>query len=254
MNGGPMAAFGAGLEIWRATIRQLLGRRRTILMVLLCLVPVMLAVAFRAAEETSVSRFTRVVFDLLYIPILLPLVAILFGTGAFGAEIEDGTIVYLMAKPLPRVVIVLAKAASAASVAVLLTVGSVALSAVVELLPAGPEGPATALAYAAAMVVGCLCYSFVFLTLSLFTRRALVIGIGYMLVWEAGLSSWEPGIANLSIRQYAVGVADAFTQLHADPSRLAPNTALTLAAIVIVAALGLATWRLMRFELPGSSD
>lgn len=254
MNGGPMAALGAGLEIWRVTLRQLLGRRRTILLVLLCLVPVLLAVAFRAAEETSVSRFTRIVFDFLYVPILLPLVAILFGTGAFGAEIEDGTIVYLMAKPIPRGVVVIAKALAAASVAILLTVGSIALSGVIQLLQAGSEGQATILAYAAAMVVGCLCYALLFMVVSLFTRRALVIGIGYMLVWEAGLANSLPGVANLSIRQYALGVADAFTQLHTDPSRLPPTTALTLAVILVFAALGLATWRLMRFELPGSSD
>ena len=53
---------------------------------------------------------------------------------------------------------------------------------------------------------GSACYVSLFLALSLFTRRALVIGIGYMLVWEGALSVMLPGIANLSIRQYALGV------------------------------------------------
>jgi ABC-2 type transport system permease protein len=249
-----MGSLEAGLEIWRVTLRQLLGRRRTILLVLLSLVPVLLAVAFRAAQVTDVSSYTSDVFDPLYVPTLLPIVAVLFGTGAFGAEIEDGTIVYLMAKPVSRFVIVIAKALSAVSVAALLTLSSVALVAVIELLPAGSQGGTVALAYAAAMIVGCLCYTCVFMALSLFTRRALVIGIGYMLVWEAGLSSLLPGISNLSIRQYALGVADGVTQLHSEASRLPPTTALTLSAILVVAALALATWRLMRFELPGSSD
>jgi len=102
------------------------------------------------------------------------------------------------------------------------------------------------------MVVGSLCYVTLFLTLSLFTRRALVLGIGYSLVWEGALSSLLPGIANLSVRQYALGAADSFYQLHTEAARLSPTTALTLSAILIVVALALATWRLMRFELSGS--
>jgi ABC-2 type transport system permease protein len=104
------------------------------------------------------------------------------------------------------------------------------------------------------MALGSVCYATLFLALSLFTRRALVIGIGYMLIWEGGLSSLLPGIANLSIRQYSLGVADAFFQLHHDPARLAPGTALTLAVILVVVALVVASWRLMRFELSGGTD
>ena len=34
--------------------------------------------------------------------IVLPLAAVLFGTGAFGAENDEGTILYLLAKPISR--------------------------------------------------------------------------------------------------------------------------------------------------------
>jgi ABC-2 type transport system permease protein len=254
MRGGLVSSFAAMREIVGITLRQLLGRRRTILLVLLSVVPILLAVAFRAAGEVDVLRFTRVVFDVLYMAILLPLVAVLFGTGAFGAEIEDGTIVYLLAKPIPRAAVVVAKVVSAAGVAIVLTVASVGISGVIELLPAGSDGQAAMCAYIAAMALGSVCYVTLFLALSLFTRRALVIGIGYMLIWEGGLSSLLPGIANLSIRQYSLGVADAFFQLHRDPARLAPATALTLAVILVVVALVVASWRLMRFELSGGTD
>ena len=249
-----MNSIAAVRDIAGVTLRQLLGRRRTVLLVLLSVVPILLAAAFRAAGETDIQRFTRIVFDGLYVAILLPLVAVLFGTGALGAEIEDGTIVYLLAKPIPRAAVVIAKALSAAGVAIVLTVASAGLSGVIELLPAGSDGEAATFGYIAAMAVGSVCYATLFLALSLFTRRALVIGIGYMLVWEGGLSSLLPGIANLSIRQYSLGVADAFIQLHKDPARLTPGTAMTLAVILVVVAMVVASWRLMRFELPGSSD
>jgi ABC-2 type transport system permease protein len=101
------------------------------------------------------------------------------------------------------------------------------------------------------MLVGSFCYISVFLTLSLFTRRALLIGLVYVLVWEGALSALLPGIANLSIRQYALGVASAFWQMPSGEARLTPSTSLPLAIILVVVALVLATWRLRRFELAG---
>jgi len=248
------SSIGAIPEIARITLRQLLGRRRTLLLVLLATLPVLLAVAFRAAGETAVQPFTRRVFDTISITILLPLVAILFGSGAFGAEIDDGTIVYLLAKPLSRWAVVAGKALSAMAVAILLTVGSTALAGIIDLVPAGNDGVLATEAQALAMVVGSVCYVSLFLALSLFTRRALVIGVGYMLVWEGALSFILPGIANLSIRQYALGAAEAIYRLPLQEARLSADTAFVLAGVLVAASLAVATWRLMRFELPGGGD
>lgn len=248
---GPWAAIP---EIAKVTLRQLLGRRRTLLLVLLAALPVLLAVAFRLADQTDVERFTRRIFDTISMTILLPLVAILFGSGAFGSEIDDGTIVYLLAKPVPRWILVAAKALSAMAVAILLTGVSTALAGFIDLLPAGNDGVLATEAQLLAMVVGSACYVSLFLALSLFTRRALVIGIGYMLVWEGALSFMLPGIANLSIRQYSLGAAKAVYNLPLQEARLSAETGFLLAAVLVAVSLSLAVWRLMRFELPGGSD
>ena len=44
---------------------------------------------------------------------MVPLIALIAGTGALGPEIDDGSIVYLLAKPLPRREIVFTKLAVA---------------------------------------------------------------------------------------------------------------------------------------------
>ncbi len=249
-----MSSIAAIPEIARVTFRQLLGRRRTLLLVLLAALPVLLAVAFRLGNETDVQRFTRRIFDTVSVTILLPLVAILFGSGAFGAEIDDGTAVYLLAKPVPRWMVVAAKALTATAMAVLLTGASTALAGLIDLSPAGNDGILATEAQVLAMVVGSACYVSLFLALSLFTRRALVIGIGYMLVWEGALSVMLPGIANLSIRQYALGAASAIYQLPIEEARLSVATAFILATVLVVVALVVATWKLMRFEMPGGGD
>jgi ABC-2 type transport system permease protein len=251
---GPVSPIAAIPEIMRVTFRQLLGRRRTLLLVLLAALPVLLAVAFRLGGQTDVERFTRRIFDTVSMTILLPLVAILFGSGAFGAEIDDGTVVYLLAKPVPRWMVIAAKALSATAMAVLLTGASTALAGFIDLVPAGNDGVLATEAQILAMIVGSACYVSLFLALSLFTRRALVIGIGYMLVWEGALSFLLPGIANLSIRQYALGASAAIFQLPVQEARLSAETAFILSAVLVAAALVVATWKLMRFELPGGSD
>jgi len=92
-----------------------------------------------------------------------------------------------------------------------------------------------------AVVVGSAATAALFLAVSLFTRRALVIGIGYMLVWEGALSFMLPGIANLSIRQYSLGAAMAVYQLPVQEVRLSSDTAFILVGILLVAALAVAT-------------
>lgn len=238
----------------RITLRQLLGRRRTILLVLLAAVPVLLALVFRAANDADLAGFTSGVLDAVAVTLLLPIVAVLVGTAAFGVEIEDGTILYLLAKPISRWAVVAAKFLGAVGVTAVLALLSVLVSGAIVLSPLGEPGAEATRAFLAAMLVGSTCYVAVFLTLSLFTRRALLIGLVYVLVWEGALSALLPGIANLSIRQYSVGVANAFWQMQPDEARLSPSTALPLAIILVVAALAIATWKLMRFELPGGSD
>ena len=110
------------LEVARVTARQLLGRRRTLVMTLLALLPVLLALVYRVggSETGSIAgdrEFLLGLFDALIITLLLPLVTLLMGTAAFGAEIEDGTVIYLLAKPVGRPRLVLAKLAVAAGAA-----------------------------------------------------------------------------------------------------------------------------------------
>jgi ABC-2 type transport system permease protein len=225
-----------------------------LLLVLLSALPVLLAVAFRMGGETDIERFTRRIFDTITLTILLPLVAILFGAGAFGAEIDDGTVVYLLAKPISRWLVVAAKAFAAVAMSIALTGTSTLVAGLVDLAPAGQDGISAVLAQVVAVVVGSVCYAVLFLTLSLFTRRALVIGIGYMLVWEGALSFILTGIANLSIRQYALGASKVVYELPLQEARLSAETAWVLASVLVIAALVIATWKLMRFELPGGSD
>ena len=67
--------------------------------------------------------------DTLVVRTVMPLVALIIGTSALGSEIEDGTAVYLMIKPIARWKIALAKILVAAGLTALLIVPSIVITA-----------------------------------------------------------------------------------------------------------------------------
>ena len=103
------------------TLRGLLTRRRSVLMLLLALSPILVALLIRiAGRPPDPARLELNVLDGLVVRTILPLVALVFGTAAIGSELEDGTAVYLLVKPIPRWLIVAAKLLAAGGLTALL--------------------------------------------------------------------------------------------------------------------------------------
>jgi ABC-2 type transport system permease protein len=236
----------------RITMRQLLSRRRTLLLLLLGGVLVFVAFVFRLAEVGSYLEYTSELLNTLGLAALMPLVALLFGTSAIGSEIEDGTAVYLLAKPVSRRSILLTKLAVAAGCSIALTCVPILVAG---LIGAGGLGGGVVLGYVVAGAFGSLVYCAIFVFLSLVTHRALVIGLGYVLIWEGVLAGLFPGTRTFSVRQYSLSVADAVAD--ASPAvldaELGVTTALVMAAVVTVVATVLAARRLARIEIAGET-
>jgi ABC-2 type transport system permease protein len=233
------------------TLRQLLGRGRTILLGLLALLPVLLAVAYRiGSEDTDQQRWVaQVLLEGLVVTTVLPLTALVYGTAALGAEIEDGTAVYLLAKPVPRSRIVAGKlfAAWALTSATVLASGLVAGAIG---LAGEPQG-GLLLGFGVALVLGSLVYVALFLLLSIATSRALIAGLVYVFVWEGLINGLFAGTRLLSIRHYTLGVADLLTSVPAAvfDAKLAPAPALVLMALLCAACVWRAIRRLERLEI-----
>lgn len=232
------------------TLRALLNRRRTVLLLLLGALLVVITVLFRLgdpsnAESTEVTRRLLADFG---IAVLLPLVAVIIGTSALGSEIEDGTIVYLLAKPVPRWLIVLVKLVVAWLVTTALVAPAIVLAGLI-----GGYGQLAA-AHAVAAVIGALEYTAIFIALSLVTSRALIAGLAYVVVWEGVVAGLFSGTRIFSIRQHALAVAEALGGPGAaDSAELALGVALAAAAVATAAAVMLAIGRLATVELRGET-
>ena len=237
------------------TLRQLLGRGRTILLGLVALLPILLALVYRlGSEDTDQRRWVaRVLLDGLIVTVLLPLLALVYGTAALGAEIEDGTAVYLLAKPVSRARIIIGKLLAAWA----LTAGTVLVSALVATAIGlqGSPGSGLLVGFSIALVAGSLVYASVFLMLSVFTSRALIAGLVYVFIWEGLINGLFAGTRLLSVRHYTLAVADIFVDLPRNvfDAKLGSAPAVGL----MVAVVGLTVWyairRLQRFEIGEST-
>lgn len=237
-----MTAFGALVAV---TLRGLLGRRRTLLMALLAALPILVGLLIRLGGGRSDAPE---ILDTLVIRTVLPLIALVFGTATIGSEIEDGTIVYLLAKPIARWRIALAKLAVAAGLTAALVVPPILVTG---LLVGGFGGQslATAFGFALAAVAGGTAYTVAFAALGALTSRALVVGLGYTLLWEGVLAGLLDGTRFMSIRQGTLGVAAALTGEDVGVDVLGPAVAVAILTVVIVGGFLLTTRALARFQV-----
>jgi ABC-2 type transport system permease protein len=234
-------------EIARVTLRALISRRRTILMLLLAGVPILVGLLVRANSD-GVQEIGQTL-DGLVVRIVLPLVALVFGTAALGSELEDGTAIHLLTKPVGRTTIVLAKVAVAGTLTAVLMVPSTVIAAILMAQPGANLGLVTT-SLAAGVLAGSYLYASIFAALSVITSRGLIIGLAYALIWEGLLAGLLPGTQVFSVREYVRGIIHAVSPSVVDS--IVGTGAVLYAAIALVAALAIASYRLAVYEVRGS--
>lgn len=232
--------------------RQFTGNRKALWVVLLAWLPVGMALltrAFSTATPDARMKDTLEFYQSLIIPVLLPLAALVIGTSVFGGEIEDGTVTYVLGKPIARWRIVLTRvlAAGVATAAVILP-PTIATGLV---MLGGLDRTNVIWGFTCAIAAGGVLYCALFVALSLRTRRALVAGLLYVIMWEGTLGGLFAGTRALSIRQYTMAMADAIATVRGSffTAPLPGSTALIMGAIVVIAIAVYSVRSLQRFEI-----
>jgi ABC-2 type transport system permease protein len=227
------------------TLRATLGRRRAFLFAVPAVILIALTLVLRASHPAALLWPDQVLGDFGF-SVLLPLTALIIGTGVLGAEIDDGSAIHLLATPVRRSAVVFTKFAVA-------TVLTMLFAAVPELIAGllAPHSTKLAVALFTGALVGSVIYSAVFVMASVLTTRAIAIGLLYVLIWEGLLGNLVGGARILSVAHYSLGVANAIypdTNLNAG---LSLSTSLVLGIIVTIGALILASRRLSAFAIKG---
>jgi ABC-2 type transport system permease protein len=236
------------LTIARITLRALIGRRRVFLLLPFPALVLGLTFLAHALRPDRVDAWGQGIIDGLGFGVMLPMTALIIGTGVLGAEIDDGTIVHILAKPLRRSEIILAKLAVAAGVTAAVTAVPMFIVGVVA------DSVRFGIALAAGCAVGALAYSAVFLVLSLLSRRPVLLGLVYVLLWEGLLGNLLASTRVLSIHQYSVTVAARIAPAHLMESHVGLPVSLIMSAVILVAGTALAVDRLRSFTLTGETS
>ena len=201
------------------TIRATLGRRRALLFVIPAVILIVLTVALKVSRPPS-RPWPSHVLGTFGFSVLLPLTALIIGSSVLGAEIDDGSIIHLLATPVRRSSVIITKflvatgltivfAAIPELIAALISGGGSTAPAVRHRRPGGssPRAPSsTARDFAVGLFVGALVcaviYNAIFVMVSAATTRAIAVGLLYVLIWEALLSNFVSGARLLSVSHY----------------------------------------------------
>jgi len=231
--------------IVRLGARSIFGRWRGVLLFVLPVVLLGLSVLVRVlvGEDSGAAEGTLYGLGLV---VIVPLVALLATSGLLAPEIDDGSISYLLAKPISRYSIVASK--------LVVAFACVVVFGAIPMLAAGlvllPSSPAFGLGFAVGSLVGGAAYCAIFAMLSVMTRHAVVIGLIYLLIWEGLLGGLLDGVRWLSVTRWSAEIIDQIASLD-----LVDDLPLAYAVIASAVVIGAGTWRcglrLRAFNLTG---
>jgi len=233
--------------IARITARALFGQKRFLLLLPLPALVVGLALLTQGTGVRP-EDWVEPVILVLGLTVVLPVLALIIGNGVLGSEIDDGTLAHVLAKPLPRREIILSKLVVAVVITTITTGVPLALAGLI----AGSTSLGVGL-FAGAFV-GSLAYCTLFAALSMLTRRPVLIGLAYILIWESLLQSILEGTRVLSIYQYVLTVVDRVADSTLVSSNVSLAVALSMSFIFTVGFTLLAIDRLRSFSVVGETS
>ncbi|WP_181312745.1 ABC transporter permease [Nocardioides campestrisoli] len=229
--------------IVRLSVQALLGRRRGLVLVIVPAVLLALSVVIRALTDEGVGQ--DAVLELGY-TLAMPLVCLLAASAVLGPEVDDGSVVYLLAKPVNRHAIALSKYVVAWICGLVLGALPLTLCALVLSWSA----PEEAVAWGVGGAVAATAYVALFLALAALTKHAVVVGLLVVLMWEGLLGNLLVGIRWVSIGSWGREVAASVSDLLWSPE-VGLGYALGAAVVLAVASVWFAGDRLRSFTLRG---
>lgn len=198
------------VALFVTSLRQALPLRRTILLGILGLAPagIYLVSTTNRTEEFAVQGAVQI-GGTIFFSLVLPVVAIVIASGVLGSERRDMTLSFIALRPIPRFAIGGSKMLAAVVAAFAInSVGALAL-ATGHLVRYGDSQLFVGLVVGA--FVATAGYVAVLVPLGFLTDRGVIIGMGFLLVFENGIAYALTGLATLSPWRLGVATFGALT-------------------------------------------
>ena len=211
--------------LYRTILRSLGTRGRLVALGTMGLITVLLAILVRSRSGFDRTDAAFRVVDGYGLSVLVPVVALVFASAALGDPAEDGTLVYLWLRPVPRW-----QLAAAMTISVPVAVAPVVVAAAITGI-----GSRFVVGAACGALMAAAAYTAVFCGLGLRVRRALAWGLAYLLIWEQAVARVAKGAARVSISV----TTRTITARLADHTPL-PRNAMSMPVAVLVPAIATA--------------
>lgn len=197
------------------SFRRLAKSRQTMVSVLLLAFAILAVIAWSLRRERTPLEFTEEILLPVYVSFLLPIFCLCYGTASISGDREERTLVYLLATPMPRPLIHLAKFGAVLLLTLMWTLGGMAILCRM----AGPAGWEPFQRFWPAALWSTLAYMGLFHLFSVIFYRATIIALAYALFLETFVGNM-PGVAKrVAITFYTRCVIfDAGSPLGIDPA------------------------------------
>ena len=183
-----------------------LKSRKTILVLITGLVPVALAILsavlrplWGKADISSTSLFTHFAF-ILYLHFLVPVTAMFLGMGAIADEVEDRTLPYLLARPVPRYLLLSGKYLAGILVGGVIVISSLLVSCII--ITKGSTDILILSRISGTLLLELLVYSALFMLLGGLLRHPMVAGLMYVFGWEKLIAHVPGNVRLLTVMHY----------------------------------------------------
>lgn len=221
------------MALYRLFLSMQVTRARLLGLLSLGALAVVLGYAIGASASAEPVEDGTVLVANYGLTLFVPVTSLVFASSVLGDPNEDGTLVYLWLRPIPRWH--LAIAALAATLTVTLPVVVVPMVLAAALTGAGQELVVATIVSCTLAVIG---YTGVFTWVGLRVKRALVWGLAYLLIWEGFVARAGDNPSRLAIQAHARSV---LTHMANGPERLISvaqvTGTVTPVAVAVVATL-----------------
>lgn len=188
----PLGLLRSAFWIGIFSFREMIRRRRVVMVGLVLLLPVLLTAAWRILDTDGIVSARLLLANLsgmVYVHFMIVVVSLAFGLSALGEPIDEGSIVYYWTRPLTRFSIYLGRLWAAQTISALLLVLSLAACFLVMVV--GDLGVIDMkflriyLETCLVIVFGALVYTAIFAALGTALRKPMLLAILYAFGWES---------------------------------------------------------------------
>jgi ABC-2 type transport system permease protein len=197
-----------GITLTYLTIKQLLFSRKTIVLLLLCLIPILLALYWVTTDSEDGYAFFFILIYLSFLFFIVVIISLLYGTSCFNDEITENTITYLLSRPVHRFELAIYKYVGLVISACVVVLPPLVITFFIIALKTGDiwANIGFLTIFSGVIILAVIGYGAIFLFFGIIFKRPMLISFIFMFVWETTFASIPLLINQITLRHYLESV------------------------------------------------